>query len=432
MTNKKFEKPIKELHEIFLKHPVIKRDNREVESGDIFWALKGEKNDGNKFAADALKKGAHIAVVDDQKLDIVKEKRFFLVDDTLKALQDLGSLHRDYVGMPVIAITGSNGKTTTKELLNAVLSQKYNTSATFGNYNNHIGVPLTLLDIPEDTDLAIVEMGTNHFGEIEKLCKIADPDFGLITSIGKAHLEHFKNLEGVLQEKTALYRYIKDKGGILFVNADDELLIKAADGANIYTFSFNNNPKANLQIQDVSGNNPELKIRLNDTEIQTRLVGKYNLSNIGYAIAAGKFFNLSDQEIKEGLQAYVPQNMRSQILEKNGNLIILDTYNANPTSMQAALENLMQMKAKRKVAVLGDMFELGDNAIEEHQSIADFAKAHQIETYLIGEQFARTRTSFPVFGSVEEFKASGILDQITDADILIKASRGMALEKLLM
>lgn len=430
MAMKEIDKNIKELHEIFLKHPVIKRDNREVQTGDIFWALKGENNDGNRFAEDALKRGAHIAVVDDKKLNVLKEKRFFPVDNTLKALQDLGSLHRDYIGMPVIGITGSNGKTTTKELVNAVLSQKYHTSATYGNYNNHIGVPLTLLEIPEDTDIAIVEMGTNHFGEIEQLCRIADPDFGIITSIGKAHLEEFKDLEGVLQEKTALFRYIKEKNGMVFVNADDPLVSKAAEGIRSYKFSFQGNPQAEVQLKDVS-QKPELSIRLNDVDIHTKLVGKYNLSNIGYAIAVGKFFNLSDDEIKQGLENYTPKNMRSQIIEKNNNLIILDTYNANPTSMKAALENLLQMQGKRKVAILGDMFELGENALQEHQHMVDFATEKGIETYLIGKQFAQTKSNFQVFKETEDFIRSGILDTISQADILIKASRGMALEKIL-
>jgi len=426
---KETKKEIKELHEIFLKHPVIKRDSREVEEGDIFWALKGENHDGNKYAADALKKGAHIAVVDDKKLDVIKEKRYFLVDDTLQALQELGSLHRDYVGMPVIGITGSNGKTTTKELVNAVLSQKYNTSSTYGNYNNHIGVPLSLLNIPEDTDLAVIEMGTNHFGEIKRLAEISDPDFGIITSIGKAHLEFFKDLNGVLKEKKDLFEHIKRKNGIVFINTDDHWVEKAAKDIQKFSFSFKNNP-ADIQLKDISEGD-QLKIRLNNTDIQTRLTGKYNLSNIGYAVSVGKFFNLSDEEIKNALEKYVPQNMRSQIIKKNGNLIILDTYNANPTSMKAALENLTGMQNDIKVAILGDMFELGENSIQEHQNIADLARKNQIETYLIGENFSKTQSNFPKFKTTEEFKQSNILEKINHANILIKGSRGMQLEKIL-
>jgi len=426
---KEIKKEIKELHEIFLKHPVIKRDSREVEEGDIFWALKGENHDGNQFARQALDKGAYIAVVDDKKLDVIKEKRYFLVDDTLQALQDLGALHRNYIGMPVIGITGSNGKTTTKELVNAVLSQKYQTSATYGNYNNHIGVPLSLLNIPEDTDLAVIEMGTNHFGEIKRLTEIADPDFGIITSIGKAHLEFFKDENGVFNEKKDLFEHIKNKNGIVFVNADDPWAQKAAKNIQKYSFSFEGNP-ADIQLKDISDGS-QLKIRLNNTDIQTRLTGKYNLSNIGYAIATGKFFNLSDDEIQKALESYVPQNMRSQIIEKNDNLIILDTYNANPTSMKAALENLKQMHAPRKVAILGDMFELGEKAVQEHQNIVNFARKNQIETYLIGENFLKTQSDFPKFKTVEDFKQSEIWDKIHQANILIKGSRGMQLEKIL-
>ena len=424
------EKQIKELHEIFLSHPKITRNSKEVEQGDIFWAIKGERFDGNDFAEEALKKGAHIAVIDDKKKDIVKKKRYFYVEDTLKTLQELGHFHRQYVGMPVIGITGSNGKTTTKELVNAVLSQRYRTAATYKNLNNHIGVPLTLLEIPEDTDIAIVEMGTNHFGEIETLVKITDPDFGIITSIGKAHLEEFKDLNGVLKEKSALFEYLKQKDGMLFVNLDDELVRKAAGGIKSYTFSFKNKSGADVQLLNVS-NGPALKIRLNDTEIQTKLTGKYNLSNIGYAIAVGKFFNLSDREIKQALEQYTPKDMRSQILERDRNLIILDAYNANPTSMQAALNNLTQMSGNRKVAVLGDMFELGDTSAVEHQAIVDMVKKKGIEAYLIGKNFSRTQTDLPVFITTQEFIDSGIFNKIKDATVLIKGSRGMALEKIL-
>ncbi len=424
------EKELKELHEIYLTHPKITRNSKEVQKGDIFWALKGERFDGNQFAEEALEKGAHIAVIDDKKKNIVKEKRYFYVEDSLKALQELGKFHRQYVGMPTIAITGSNGKTTTKELVNAVLSQRYRTAATYKNLNNHIGVPLTLLEIPEDTDIAIVEMGTNHFGEIEALTKIADPDFGIITSIGKAHLEEFKDLDGVLKEKTALFEYLKLKGGMAFVNLDDELVKKAAEGLKTYTFSYHNHPDANVQLQDIS-EDAQLKIRLNNTDIQTQLTGKYNLSNIGYAIATGKFFNLSDEEIKQALEHYTPKDMRSQIIEQNDNLIILDAYNANPTSMKAAIKNLLQMPGKHKVAILGDMFELGENAAREHQEIADFVKENHIEGYLIGENFNQTKTDLPKFKTTQDFINSGVLDNVKGSHILIKGSRGMALENIL-
>jgi len=424
------EKKLKELHEIFLNHPKITRNSKEVQKGDIFWALKGERFDGNRFAEEALEKGAHIAVIDDKKKDVIKEKRFFLIDDTLKALQELGHFHRHYVGMPTIGITGSNGKTTTKELINAVLSQKYNTLATYKNLNNHIGVPLTLLEIPEDTDIAIVEMGTNNFGEIATLAKIADPNFALITSIGKAHLEAFKDLNGVIKEKSALFEHIRDKKGLVFVNLDDNMVSKAAEGIKLYSFSFNDHPNADVKLKDIS-KKPELKIRLNNTDIQTKLTGKYNLSNIGYAIAVGKYFGLSDDEIKQALEQYVPKDMRSQIIEKNGNLIILDAYNANPTSMKAALENLLQMQGKNKVAILGDMFELGDNALQEHQAIADFAAQNKIDTYLIGETFSQTKSDFPKYKTTDEFIKAKAFDNYKDSNILIKGSRGMALERVL-
>ncbi len=423
MTNR----PIKELHEIFLKHPNIARNSKEVQEGDIFWALKGEKFDANQFAEEALKNGAHIAVVDNQK---IKNKKFFHVNNTLKALQDLGNFHREYIGMPVIGITGSNGKTTTKELINAVLSKKYNTTATYKNLNNHIGVPLTLLEIPDDTDLAIVEMGSNHFGEIKTLAEIANPDFGLITSIGKAHLEFFKDLEGVKKEKSALFDFIRHKKGLVFINYDDAIIEEISQGINKFGFSFHNHPEAQIQLKDMS-EKPELKILLNDTEIQTKLSGKYNLSNIGYAISIGKYFNLSDTKIKEALENYTPKDMRSQIIEKDGNLIILDTYNANPTSMKAAIDNLSNMHGDKKIAILGDMFELGDSSQEEHRFIADYLTEKQIDAYLIGKNFFRTKSDFPKYKNTTAFKKANILKQIKDASILIKGSRGMALENLI-
>jgi len=424
------EKELKELHEIFVNHPKITTNSKKVEKGDIFWALKGEKFDGNKFAKEALDKGAHIAVVDDKKLDIVKEKRYYLVDDTLQALQELGNFHRNYIGMPLIGITGSNGKTTTKELVNAVLAEKYNTKATYKNLNNHIGVPLTLLEIPEETDIAIIEMGSNHFGEIKKLAEIADPDFGIITNIGKAHLEFFKDEKGVAKEKSDLFKHLQKKNGIVFVNKDDKTITDLAKQLQTYSFSYKQNPEADIQLQDISDSN-SLKIKLNKEEITTKLRGKYNLPNIGYAIAAGKFFNVSDKEIKHALESYTPKDMRSQIIEKNGNLIILDTYNANPTSMQVALENLKEMNSNKKIAILGDMFELGEQAAKQHQAITDFAANNNIETYLIGKQFAKTKNNFPKFETVSDFKNANVFQSLKNANILIKGSRGMTLEKIL-
>jgi len=423
MTNNQ----LKELHEIFLNHPVITRDNRQVKEGDIFWALKGEKFDGNNFAEDALSKGAHIAVIDNIKL---KNKKFYLVNNTLKALQDFGQFHRDYIGMPVIGITGSNGKTTTKELVNAVLSKLYNTSFTFKNLNNHIGVPLTLLDIPEETDIAIVEMGSNHFGEIETLVNIAKPNFGIITSIGKAHLEFFKNLEGVTREKSTLFKYLKTHNGLAFVNLDDNIINQISQDMKRYTFSFDKQKEADILLEDIS-TNPELKIKLGNTEMQTKLTGKYNLSNIGYAIAVGKYFNLTDDLIKEALETYTPKDMRSQIIEKNNNLIVLDAYNANPTSLKAAIDSLVNMQGNNKVAIVGDMFELGKKSAEEHQFIADYLKEKNIDAYLIGKNFGQTQSKYDKYDDTESFIKSKNFDKLKNATILIKGSRGMAMEKII-
>ena len=424
------KKIVKELHEIFLKHPKITRNSKAVEKGDIFIALKGERFDGNKFAQEALDKGAHIAVVDDKKLNPIKEKRFFLVDNVLETLQDLGRYHRDYIGMPLIGITGSNGKTTTKELVQAVLSEKYRTRATYKNLNNHIGVPLSLLNFPDDLDIGIIEMGTNHFGEIKQLTEIANPDFGLITNIGKAHLEFFNNKEGVKKEKGSLFDFIRNKHGLVFVNYDDADVMELAQGMNTYGFSYKQNPNAQIQLEDISSK-PKLKIKLNHTEIQTKLTGKYNLSNIGYAITVGKFFNLSDEEIKQALETYTPKDMRSEIIEKDGNLIVLDAYNANPTSMRAALENLESLQGKRKIAILGDMFELGEHSKSEHQNIVDYAKQKGFETYLIGENFKKTDSDFEKFLNTSEFLSQYLLKDFSPATVLIKGSRSMKLENLL-
>ena len=421
------EKSIKELHEIFVNYPNITLNSKEVKEGDIFWAIKGERFDGNQFAQDALDKGAHIAVVSDLKL---KNKKFYHVKDTLDSLQKLGSFHKEYIGMPSIGITGSNGKTTTKELVNAVLSQKYNTSATYKNLNNHIGVPLTLLNIPEDTDIAIVEMGTNHFGEIAKLASIAKPDFAIITGIGKAHLEFFKDLQGVIKEKSALFDYVEEHGGTAFVNYDDEIILDISKDLNKYGFTYQDAKDAAVQLKDIS-DSWQLKIKLNDTEIQTRISGKYNLSNIGYAIAAGKFFNLSDSEIKQALEAYVPKDMRSEVIEQNGNTIFLDAYNANPTSMKLAIDNLIAVNDNEKIAILGDMFELGDKSLEEHQSIVQQLKKQGVKAYLIGENFAKTQSDFPGYKTTADFIKAGIFSTLKNATILIKGSRGMALEKII-
>ncbi len=425
----KTKKEIKELHEIFLKHPKITTNSKNVSEGDIFVALKGERFDGNRFAQEALDRGAHIAVVDDKKLNPLKEKRFFLVEDTLQTLQDLGGYHRNYIGMPLIGITGSNGKTTTKELVNAVLSQKYHTQATYKNLNNHIGVPLSLLDFHDDIDIGIIEMGSNHFGEIQRLTEIANPDFGIVTSIGKAHLEFFKDINGVKKEKGALFEYLRKKEGIGFVNFDDEHIREISNEISNFGFSFSDNPKAQIQLKDIS-TSPELKIQLNNTEIQTHLTGKYNLSNIGYAITVGKFFNLSNQQIKQALENYVPKDMRSQIIEQDGNLVVLDAYNANPTSMLAALENLEKLQGKRKIAILGDMFELGKNTAQEHQKIVDLAKQKGFETYLIGENFKQTKSDFKKYINTSEFISHHKLSDFSPATILIKGSRGMKLEEI--
>ena len=279
-----------------------------------------------------------------------------LVKDSLQTLQELANYHRNQLGLPIIALTGSNGKTTTKELINSVLSMKYNTKATVGNLNNHIGVPLTLLSFNENTDIGIVEMGANHQKEIEMLCEISQPDYGYITNFGKAHLDGFGGFEGVIKGKSELYSYLRKNKKTVFINNDDPLQVEK--GANIESFTFGLKNKSNINIKSVEAN-PMVKISFNEEEINSHLIGIYNANNINAAITIGKFFNVSDNDIKQAIENYQPNNNRSQLIEKNSNKIILDAYNANPSSMQAAITNFLQLDSDNKIAILGDMFELG-------------------------------------------------------------------------
>jgi len=338
----------------------------------------------------------------------------------LKALQELANFHRNYSSAKVISLTGSNGKTTTKELINVVLSKKYNTIATKGNLNNHIGVPLTLLSIQPKTEMAVVEMGANHQKEIEFLCEIAQPDFGYITNFGKAHLEGFGSEEGVIKGKSELYHYLTNHGKSVFMNADDPIQFEKL-GTYINKFGF-----------EFLGANPFVKIKVEDIEIQTKLIGSYNFTNCCAAILIGKYFNVSLDDVKVALESYAPDNNRSQVIQKNGHEIILDAYNANPTSMRAALENFKAIKSSRKIAFLGDMFELGATAAQEHQAIADLAKEMDFEAvYLVGTNFDGTTTTLPTFNSFAKLEAHLKVNPIKESTLLIKGSRGMALERVL-
>ena len=321
----------------------------------MFFALKGDNFNGNLFASEALEKGARYVVIDDK--DIVANSSYILVEDVLSTLQQLASYHRKHLGLPIIALTGSNGKTTTKELINTVLEKKFKTVATKGNLNNHIGVPLTLLAMDTSTQIGIVEMGANHQQEIAFLCEIAQPDYGYITNFGKAHLEGFGGVEGVIKGKSELYDFLKQHGKLIFINATDEKqLTQVGDYPSKYSFGTTTVTDCQTQLL---GANPFVRAQYNDSIIESCLIGAYNFNNISAAIAIGQYFKVEGNDIKEAIESYVPTNNRSQIIEKGCLKIILDAYNANPTSMQAALDNFNQLENTAKVAILGDMFELG-------------------------------------------------------------------------
>jgi UDP-N-acetylmuramoyl-tripeptide--D-alanyl-D-alanine ligase len=422
---------IEELYQCFLQCTTVSTDTRKIENNSLFVALKGDNFDANTFAQEALEKGASFAIIDNKQYYTNKDK-MILVSDSLKTLQELAKYHRQQLGLPIISLTGSNGKTTTKELINVVLSKKYNTKATIGNLNNHIGVPLTLLSFNENTDIGIVEMGANHQKEIELLCSIAEPDYGYITNFGKAHLEGFGGIEGVITAKSELYNYLEENKKMVFVNLDDEIQKNKTDQITRYTFS--QKEKSDVKIDSVSAN-PMVKIGVNDLEIQSHLIGLYNANNINAAITIGKFFNISDIEIKKAIENYIPTNNRSQLIEKNSNTIILDAYNANPSSMSAAILNLIQLEGKQKIAVLGDMFELGNESLIEHKKIIELLQNEtQIETYFVGHDFFANKldaTNLHFFETYDEFAKVFKEIGMTSKTILIKGSRGMALERTL-
>ena len=421
---------IEEIYQCYLQCTTVNTDTRKIETDSLFIALKGENFDANTFAQEALNKGALFAIIDNKQYFTDKDK-MILVSDSLKTLQELARFHREQLGLPIIALTGSNGKTTTKELINVVLSKKYNIKATIGNLNNHIGVPLTLLSFNENTDIGIVEMGANHQKEIEFLCSIALPDFGYITNFGKAHLEGFGGIKGVIKGKSELYIYLETNKKVVFVNLDDAIQKNKTTQITCYTFS--QIEKADVIINSISAN-PMVKIEFNQKTIQSHLIGIYNACNINAAITIGKYFNVSDDEIKEALENYIPSNNRSQLIEKNTNHIILDAYNANPSSMHAALTNFKQLKGD-KIAILGDMFELGDESLPEHTKIIEsVTNSPEIECYFIGNDFNASKIKLAhihYFATFEDFSNSFKKLNLENKTLLIKGSRGMSLERTL-
>jgi UDP-N-acetylmuramoyl-tripeptide--D-alanyl-D-alanine ligase len=419
---------IEKLHQLFLKYPQVSTDTRNIQPNCIFFALKGPNFNGNKFAAEAIRNGAAYAIVDEEKYK--GDEAFILVEDVLKSLQELANYHRNYCTAKIIGLTGSNGKTTTKELIYKVLSKKYNTIATKGNFNNHLGVPLTLLTIEPDTEFAIIEMGANHIKEIEFLCTIAQPDFGYITNFGKAHLEGFGGVEGVIKGKSELYDHLIANKKIIFFNADDPIQLKKLSSYP-GKFGYSSLDTKYYKI-DLLGAHPFVKLETEEAIISTQLIGSYNFTNCAAAVLIGKYFNVPMEDIKNAIEAYVPQNNRSQIIDKKEYHIVLDAYNANPNSMEAALEHFNNLPGNAKVVFLGDMFELGEKAIEEHQNIVDLASGMNFDkVYLVGQNFAKTRSDFTKFATFEELSGFLKRNKLKKGNLLIKGSRGMALERIL-
>lgn len=419
-----------ELYSIFKEYRTITTDSRKCVRDSIFFALKGENFNGNKFASQALSEGCAYAVVDEQ--EFVTDERIILVDDVLQTLQELARYHRRILNIPVIAVTGTNGKTTTKELTAACLSQKYTVLATEGNLNNHIGVPLTLLKLTKAHELAVIEMGASHPGEIKTLVNIAEPDFGIITNVGKAHLQGFGSFEGVIKTKCELYDYIRQHGGHIFLHHENIFLQPKSEG--IEKIEYGETPGLFISGK-LTGCSPYLSfefIRQGESliSVNTRLIGSYNLPNALAATAIAAYFKVSDIAVKKALEEYEPQNRRSQLLKTENNTLILDAYNANPTSMNAALDNFIAMNAPRKAVILGDMGELGTDSGAEHLKIAERLRNAGFEKVMLsGTEFAKVAEGLESYPNTEALTDSLKANPLKGFTILVKGSRFMQLEK---
>ena len=422
---------IKYIHSLFLKCSSVTIDTRKIEPNSLFVAIKGERFDANTFAKEALEKGAAYVIIDNESYYI--DQRTIVVEDSLTALQELAKCHRNYLKLPVIALTGSNGKTTTKELINVVLSKKYKTKATVGNFNNHIGVPLTLLSFTSETEIGIVEMGANHKKEIEFLCELATPDYGYITNFGKAHLEGFGGVEGVIEGKSEMYKFLAMHDKLAFINLEDLIQVEKSMALKSYSFGINKT-KADVNITSIKAN-PFVTIGYSDLVVQSHLIGLYNANNINAALTIGKYFGVADVEIKDALESYIPENNRSQLVQNGTNQIILDAYNANPSSMKVAIENFLQLEDPNKVMILGDMFELGDESLQEHKEIvAMLSHDDNVTCYFVGFAFYENKIdkiNFGFYDTFERFSNDFSKTKLNNATILIKGSRGMALERTL-
>ena len=440
---------ITELYQLYQQHPQITTDSRDCPKESIFLALKGESFDGNQFAASALEKGCAFAIVDDKSVIPAGDDRFILVDDCLQTFKDLAREHRRQFNIPVIGITGTNGKTTTKELIAAVLSQKFNVLYTQGNFNNDVGVPKTLFRLTKEHEIAVIEMGASHPGDIKTLAETAEPTCGLITNVGKAHLLGFGSFEGVIKTKCELYDFLRTReDGLIFINADNDYLMdQIGDEEDIWLSPYSTDP--DNQYSCISGEiiecNPFLKFRWREPlmtleeegrstkwhKVQTQLIGSYNIDNLLAAIAVGINFGIDRKKICAALEEYTPSNNRSQMTVTEKNHLVVDAYNANPTSMMAALENFKLMQADHKMAILGAMRELGEVSAEEHQHIVDYLKTTDIETiWLVGKEFEDTSCDYRKFKDVEEVKAAIAAEHPEGYYILIKGSNSTKLYQL--
>lgn len=422
---------IEKLYQHYLKFPVICTDTRKITEGCIFFALKGPNFNANSFAKEAIEKGASLCVIDEEEFAI--SDKYMLFDDALKALQDLAKRHRSSLKIPVIGLTGSNGKTTTKELLTVALSPKYNVLATKGNLNNHIGVPLTLLSINSDHEMAIIEMGANHVGEIAILCDIANPTHGLITNIGKAHLEGFGGIEGVIRGKSELYHHLIQNDGVVWINSNNEILSNMAKRFKNPLFYPNKGDYYEAKFIEA---NPNIIFESeNGSTITTHLIGKYNFENIAVALCAAKYFEVPEDSANKAVAEYNPENNRSQVLKQGSNTIVLDAYNANPTSMASALENLSKMESENKAVILGDMKELGVDSAKEHEVIGNLLSEYQFQhVFLCGADMKAATKAYPTANyAATRDELIPLLKQtkLKDALILIKGSRSMGLEETL-
>ena len=422
---------LNQIHKLFLKCTAVSTDTRNIRQDALFFALKGPKFNGNTYAAQALESGAKYAVID-EVVDST-DARFILVENVLETLQMLASFHREYLGLSIIALTGSNGKTTTKELINAALKPHFNTIATEGNLNNHIGVPLTLLCMTTETQIGIVEMGANHANEIAVLCEIAKPNIGYITNFGKAHLEGFGSEDGVVKAKSELYDYLKVNSGFIILNYEDVKQV-AQVGAHEKTFTFSESSETDVNVK-LTSTQPFLTVALKETAIKTQLVGVYNFHNIAAALAIGSYHELTALQLKNGIEAYAPKNNRSQIIQQNSNWVLLDAYNANPSSMEVAMDNFKGTQNPNKLAVLGDMFELGASTAKEHLAVVNRAIATPgCDFCFIGSHFFEQKIDHPKLLFFETFSELQLYlkqSMILNTSILIKGSRGMALERVL-